>query len=342
MNIIRMSIGAMLATTLFAAAGCGGDSSPTTENGLTTVKIASGAKLVTDWDDYVAEDLGFYKKNGIKADRISTHTASAATQLLVAGGAEIGRGIPPAIQANVRSSGGVKLVSVADMMIRPPFTMYGSKGVTDYSGLRGKSVAMSTETDSTTVVTNDVLKAKGLAPDDVDAVTVGGTADRYAGLTKGAVDATALLPPVNLEADKAGVPRIGYFPEDMGPEWKFSFTSVIVSKDWAADNSETVVKFLKARDEALRWLADEANRKEAVKILADNIDVSSANADKLYELMMTGDTPSFADHIGVDKDASGRVLTDLVEQGFVPKGHTIGEFVDDSYAAKARMRAENE
>lgn len=333
---MRKGTAALLATALIATAGCGADDAATSEDGLTTVRIASGAALVTDWDDYVAEDLGFYEDNDIKVDRISTQTAQAATQLLVAGGADIGRGIPPAIQANIRSSGGVELVSVADMMIRPPFVMYGSEGVTTYDDLRGKTVAMSTETDSTTIVTYDILKAKGLSQDDVDGVTVGGTADRYAGLVADAVAATALLPPVNLQAEKDGMPRIGYFPEDMGPEWKFSFTSVIASKDWAAENENTVVQFLKARDEALQWLADETNREEAVQILADNIDISTDDADQLYELMMTGDTRSFADRIGVDKVASERVLTDLVEQGFVPDGHSIDEFVDDSYADQAR------
>lgn len=328
--------GALLAIALMATTGCGADGSDTNADGTTTVRIASGAKLVTDWDDYVAEDLGFYKDNGITVDRISTKTAQAATQLLVSGGADFGRGIPPAIQANVRSDGGVELVSLADMMIRPPFVLYGSEGVETYDDLEGESVAMSTETDSTTIVTYDVLQEQGLSQDDVDGLTVGGTTDRYAGLIQGAVAATALLPPVNLQAEADGMPRIGYFPEDMGADWKFSFTSIIASTDWASENEDSVVGFLKARDEALQWLADEGNRDEAVQILADNIEISTEDADQIYELMMTGDTRSFADRIGVDEDASGRVLDDLVAQGFVPPGSSIDEFVDDSYAATAR------
>jgi ABC-type nitrate/sulfonate/bicarbonate transport system substrate-binding protein len=121
---VRGGVGPAVSLALVGAlalAGCGGaeSASPggsTAEGGQVTVRYTAGAATVTDWDDYVADAKGFYTANGITVDRIDTQTATAATRLLVTGEADIGRGLPPAIQAVEASNGGVSLISTADIL----------------------------------------------------------------------------------------------------------------------------------------------------------------------------------------------------------------------------------
>jgi len=168
-----------IATTLTAcgsSAPSGEGAEPTGEN--LTVRYTAGAATVTDWDDYVAETKGFYEDNGVTVDRIDTQTATAATQLLVTGEADVGRGLPPAIEAVEASNGAIALVSAADILIRPPFVMV-TNGITQWNQLQGSTVGISSPTDSTGVITESVLRLQGLPEGSVDLIPSGGTGNRF-------------------------------------------------------------------------------------------------------------------------------------------------------------------
>jgi ABC-type nitrate/sulfonate/bicarbonate transport system substrate-binding protein len=302
-----------------------------------TVIYTEGAKTVTDWDHFVAEHKEMYAAHGVTIDGVDTQTATAATQLLVTGEADIGRGLPPAIQSVANSNGGVKLVSVADLLVRPPFIMNAAKDIDSWDELKGKKIGVSSPTDSTAVVTKEAVTALGFQDDDVELVSSGGTGARYAAMEGGAIDASLLLPPVNFTAEEGGFSRVGYLPEIMGKDWQFAFTSVIVNPAWAEKNREALVAFLAGRNDALKWLADPANRDEAVGILATETKISKETADKIYDLMGIGTADSaFAAEIGVSEVAAGGVLRALQGMDQAPGDMDLASMIDDQYAAEAR------
>jgi NitT/TauT family transport system substrate-binding protein len=234
------------------------------------------------------------------------------------------------------SNGGVKLVSVADLLIRPPFVM-NAKGIGSWEELKGKKIGVSSPTDSTAVVSKEAMSALGFQDGDVELVSSGGTGARYAAMEGGAIDASLLLPPVNFTAEEGGFSRVGYLPDIMGKDWQFAFTSVIVNPAWAEKNREALVAFLAGRNDALKWLADPANRDEAVDILATETKVSKETADKIYDLMGIGTANSaFAAEIGVSEVAAGGVLGALQGMGQAPSDMELAGMIDDQYAAEAR------
>jgi len=314
----------------------GGSSSDSSAGGMQTLKVAAGAKLLTDWDDYVAEAKGYYTDHGLTIDRVTTQTASAAAQLQVTGELQIGRGLPPAVQADVNSNGAVHQISVADTLIRPPFTVNAAAEIGSYEDLVGKTVAVSTPTDSTTVVTDLAFQQLGLPLDKIDLNPVGGSADRLAGLQSGAVQATALLPPLNFTAEDAGYHRLGYLPDDLGDDFQFAFNSVIVDKDWAADNKDLLISYLSARNDALKFMADKANAEEVASILAKATDIDQDTATKIYDLTIGGQYNAFNTEIGVDTDAAQGVLDGLQAGGFLKQHEDAADYTDDSYAKAAR------
>lgn len=299
-----------------------------------TVIYAEGARTVSDWDHYVALALDLYEKNGVELDSVSTQTAVAATQLLVTGEANIGRGLAPTVQVVSQSNGGVTLVDVADILIRPPFIINSKSGST-MSDLAGLKLGVSSPTDSTSVVAAAALDTLGV--EGVELVSSGGTGARLAALVGGALDAALLLPPANFTAEDEGFARVGYLPEDLGEDWVSSFTAIIVEPEWAAANEGALIGILTARHEALQFLADPKNRDEAIEILAEATDVTVEIAEKTYELLgIATDRSAFATEIGVSEAAAQDVLTVLQDAGQASEDMELSDITDDSYAAKVR------
>lgn len=331
----------VITTALFTVGltACATDSAPApaAAGGPYPVVFTAGAKTVTDWDHFIAVDQGFYKKYAVELDEVSTETAGAATQLLVTGDAQVGRGLPPMIQAVAGSNGGVKLLDVGDLLIRPPHELHAAPGIKSFKDLVGKNVGTSSPTDSATIVTRDVLRRLDIDASKVNIVAAGGTAARLSGLESGALDATLLLPPVNFTATDQGYPAAGYVPKVLGPDYYFAFSSVIVNPNWASKNENALVAFLKARGEALRFLADPANKAEAIRILAKDTKIEESVAEQTYDLLGIGTKLSaFNSDIGVHQGAAGEVLDALQAFDQAPADLKLDTLVDDSYAAKAR------
>lgn len=305
--------------------------------GGNTIRVSTGASLITDLPDYVADANGFYKKQGVKIERISTQHSSEASQLVISGGADTARGLVPTVQAWAKSGHSVDLVSVADLIIRPPYVMVGSPDVKRWKQLTGKKIGIASPTDNGTIISRDAFKAKGVGRTDL--ITAGGTSERFSALKKKAIDATLMFPPVNFKAvNDEGMTDLGYLPKVLGSDWEFTFNSVIVSKKWAEQHSDVLVKYLKALDESLRWLSDPANRQKTIEILAKATKSTTKEAAKTYDLTVAGKPAVFASRIGVRRPASARVINDLIRFGYLKKQPdlNVDQFLDDGYAKRAR------
>ena len=72
--------------------------------------------------------------------------------------------------------------------------------------------------------------------------------------------------------------------------------SVVVMREWAKANSDTLVRYLKAIIAGRRWLLDPANKAEAIQLAADRVKLPPDVAAKAYAYVTD---PSE----GFDKDA---------------------------------------
>lgn len=294
------------------------------------------APTVSDFDDYVAKTKGFYRDRGVTVRRVQTGTAAQSVQLLATGDVEIGRGLSNTVQARLRTAGRLDFVDVADTTVRPPYVMT-SKGIRDFAGLANTSVGITSVTDQGTTVTEQVIDRLGPDRDSVEFLPTGGTASRLSAMNAGGISSTLLLPPVNFTAEQQGAVRLGYLPVLLGRDYHFSFTGIVVRESWAERNSEDLVRYLAARDDALRWLNNPANAEEAAAILAAETEIPLRRARQTYDLLFRSPVPAFAERIGVSRPAGAGVLDGLRLSGLIrDPGARIEDFVDDSYAARAR------
>ncbi len=146
----------------------------------------------------IAEQLGYFKAEGLDLKIVDFAGGSQALRALVGGSAEAVSG---AFEHTVNmQSKGQRLRAVVLMGRAPqivlgvnPKTMPNFKTLAD---LKGKKIGVTAPGSSTHVMTNFVLAKTGLKPGDVSIIGVGAGAGAVAAMRAGQIDALANLDPV--------------------------------------------------------------------------------------------------------------------------------------------------
>jgi NitT/TauT family transport system substrate-binding protein len=146
----------------------------------------------------IAEQLGYFKAEGLDLKIVDFAGGSQALRALVGGSAEVVSG---AFEHTLNMQAkGQKLRAIALMGRAPqivlginPKTMAGFKTIAD---LKGKKIGVTAPGSSTNVVVNFVLAKAGLKPSDVSIIGVGAGNGAVAAMRSGQVDAISNLDPV--------------------------------------------------------------------------------------------------------------------------------------------------
>lgn len=146
----------------------------------------------------IAEQLGYFKAEGLDLQIVDFAGGSQALRALVGGSADVVSG---AFEHTVNmQTKGQKLRAVVLMGRAPqivlgvnPKTMPNFKTVAD---LKGKKIGVTAPGSSTNVMTNFVLAKAGLKPSDVSIIGVGAGNGAVAAMRSGQIDAISNLDPV--------------------------------------------------------------------------------------------------------------------------------------------------
>jgi NitT/TauT family transport system substrate-binding protein len=295
-----------------------------------SISVGLTSKTASDWTVYVADKLGFFTQNGLKPDIIITGSSSANAQQLTAGAVDFGEvSTSQLIEAVI---GGAPIVSVMNRTNNAPYAILGKKGLTSISQLRGKTVIVGGPNDITLVFMNTVLAAYKMKQDDVTYTFAGGTAERFAALLSGTVDAAILLPPFSFRAAAAGYPVLDlvqkYFPV-------FPFDPFSVRTEWGKKNADLVVAYVKSIVQAANWIYDPANKAKAIEILAAATNSSPEDSTKTYEYFVV--QAKYFNKTGImGKTDLAPVLTALLKTNQIkPPAPDAARFYDNSFALKA-------
>ena len=146
----------------------------------------------------IAEQLGYFKAEGLDVKIVDFAGGSQALRALVGGSADVVSG---AFEHTLNmQTKGQKLRAVVLMGRAPqivlginPKTMAGFKTLAD---LKGKKIGVTAPGSSTNVMTNFVLAKAGIKPNEVSIIGVGAGAGAVAAMRSGQIDALANLDPV--------------------------------------------------------------------------------------------------------------------------------------------------
>jgi NitT/TauT family transport system substrate-binding protein len=163
------------------------------------VKIAVGGKnLLYYLPLTVAEQLGYFKAEGLDAEVVDFAGGSKALAAVVGGSADVVSG---AFEHTVNMQFKGQMMRAFVLQGRAPQivlginpkTMPGFKSVAD---LKGKKIGVTAPGSSTNVMANFVLAKAGLKPSDVSFIGVGASSGAVAAMRSGQIDAMSNLDPV--------------------------------------------------------------------------------------------------------------------------------------------------
>jgi NitT/TauT family transport system substrate-binding protein len=259
-------LGAVLACALAPAA----QALETIETGLI------GSPNSGAWPYYVGIDKGYFAAAGIALDLIYEPNAPGLVQELASGSLDlVGTiGLVEPIHAAAKGAP-VAILRITGSVT--PYEMLAQPAITSVKGLKGKTVCIGGLMDINRVYLERIMQANGLQDADYDIVVIGNTAQRFAALKSGTVDATMLVPPANFLAEKQGFSNIGMI---MDYTKDLPMGSADVSLAWAGKHADTARRLVGVLDQSIAWFYDDKNRDEAIAILAK---VAKSNRDEIVQ-----------------------------------------------------------
>ena len=229
----------------------------------------------------VAQEKGYFREEDLDVELILM-TASVANMALLGGNVDFISSGPSVVGAIAR---GALLKFVFLCFNRPMHWLYAKPEIKDVKGLKGKKIGVSAIGASTQFLVQEILKRHGLdSARDVTILGVGTTANRYAALQSGTIDATNLTPPFNFKAEESGLRELvafvkqDYLTEPAG--------AIVVRENLFQSDPLLMEKFIRGTLKGLLHIRQ--NRASTIPILARLMKIQNDMAAKIYDLVLPG------------------------------------------------------
>ena len=229
----------------------------------------------------VAREKGYFGEEDLDVELILM-TAAVANMALLGGNVDFISSGPSVIGAIAR---GAPLKFVFLCFNRPMHWLYTKPEIKDVKGLKGKKIGVSAIGASTQFLVQEILKRHGLdSARDVTILGVGTTANRYAALQNGSIDATNLTPPFNFRAQESGLRElVAFVKEDYLVE---PAGAVVVRNNLFQTDPLLMEKFIRGTLKGLLHIRQ--NRAGTIPILARLMKIQDDMAAKIYDLVLPG------------------------------------------------------
>lgn len=269
-----MKLRTFAAAALFAAAGAG---SGAAQQATVEVVLFAGASAMPV---YVAQDKGFFAREGLKVNVTPTPNSGFQMTNLIAGKFHIAGTAIDNLIAYMEGQGTAKVDREPDLITimglsSTELTLVAQPEIKSIAELRGKDFALDSPSTGFAFVLRHMLAKNGLGPSDYKFVPFGGTRERLVALREKKAAAAIISEPFTTQARQEGFSMLGEGVSTVGP---YQANVQIANRPWAKENGDTVVKYIRALLAAIDWIYDPANTAEAVKILAVNAKIPESAA----------------------------------------------------------------
>lgn len=284
----------------------------------------------------LAKTLGYFEDENLDVEIITGEVTSNNVQALIGGSLSAYQGGPEALSANEQ---GGDLVFVAGGGNTSIWDIITTPEITSLKQLEGKPVGVSSLASISTVAVRQALEAQGVDTDKVRFVPAGGTSKRLAALQSGQTRAGPIGIPQNYQAEDKGFRNFGNTSLDLGAPPLVAST-VTVSKKWAEENSEALVRFLRAYQRVIDDLYDPAMKDKLAEILSTELKVPVKYTARAIEdtfLSEGGKNAPIGEEGRVDPEALQNAADAFLEFGALKKKIDAARFIDESYLEQAQQ-----
>jgi ABC-type nitrate/sulfonate/bicarbonate transport system substrate-binding protein len=204
--------------------------------------------------------------------------------------------------------------------------------ITSYADLRGKTVAVDSPNTAFAFVLYKMLELNGVKRGEYEVKPAGASFLRRDAMLKDKTYAASILnPPFTIQAQKAGLRDLGSAVAAIGP---YQSTAGFVMRDWAQANADTLVKYLQAYIEGLRWTTAPANKAAAVAMVMERMRLPEDVAAPAFD-RYANPAEGFAKDLALNLDGLRNVLklrAEITGSGAPP---APDKYIDLSYYDRA-------
>ncbi|TYC14420.1 ABC transporter substrate-binding protein [Actinomadura syzygii] len=265
---VSLAFRVILMCVLMTAAGCGGGSGNSKENGknLRTVKVALAIKAMNSSFAAipVARYLGYFKDEGLKVETTFTPGSTQAIQAVAAGQMDMAAPVPQSLipdAVNNRSDQRMFFNWARSQVAS--FAVQSDSPIQSWADFKGKKIGAQSLGSGTIPLAKALLREQGLNPDtDVQFVSVGLEAGAYHALTSKQVDALMLFDSQYAAMENLGA-KLRYFNSSLS-EQLFS-TGFSAKQSFMKANPKVIEGFGRAMAKADVFAT--ANPEAAIKMM---------------------------------------------------------------------------
>jgi ABC-type nitrate/sulfonate/bicarbonate transport system substrate-binding protein len=286
---------------------------------------------------YVAQDKGFFARENLTVNVRATPSSGYQMSNLIAGEFDIAGTAIDNLIAYMEGQGTAKVSKTPDLITimggsSTELALMAIPSIKTVAELKGKEFALDSLSTGFAFVLRRMLEKNGLQPSDYKFVAVGGTRERVAALREGKMAAALITEPFTTQMRNAGFSYLGEGLDSVGA---YQASVQIANREWAKNNEQATIGYIKALLSSIDWLYDPANRDEAVKILAGRVRISEAAARPSIEALTKG-RAALARKGELDIEGVKNVIA-LREQFGQPqkKLGSVEKYIDLSYHQKA-------
>src|SRR6266508_1770778 len=238
---------------------------PLTAQSQEKIKIAYSSTDTINQVWTIAQDAGFYKKNGLDVDLVYIGSTPVGIAAIMAQDIQVGNAAGSGVaNANVRGADTVSVACTINVLAYELVVLDSIKSAED---LKGKSIGISRFGSVSDVAARELLKGLGLRPmEDVKILQVGGASERAAGFSRGVI-AGFPSPPGNVNLIPGGLPhRILADMGDLPKPYPLPFICAVTTKSFLAKRRAIVKRTVMALIEAAHYF--KTNKEGTQKIVA--------------------------------------------------------------------------
>jgi len=288
------------------------------------ILLATPSRGLFEFPAVVAMRKGYYKDEGLDADKVQMQPA-IAVKALIAGDVDYLLAWGSAIRAAVT---GVPLKAVVGMASRPLHVLIARSEIKTPKELKGKIIGVDSVAGTVDYLSRVAVRHFGFEPEkDVKIIVTGESPTRLAALRAGSIDATPIDVAFAMKAEDEGFRRLIY----LGNIIELPLSGIAVMDKKLQTQREQVKKVVRATVRGTRFMKQ--NRADTIQMVSDYLHITPSQAAKAYDASIN----SFTDD-GIISDKGVNLDVQLTKERLkITKEIPLSQLVDWSLVRELKV-----
>ena len=289
------------------------------------VTMSSTNPTALEMEQMVARDKGFFARENLEVE-VTYMTPELVIKALLAGTVDLARsGTHFGLIAAAR---GGELKVLGGSTYGYAYQVIGQPQYKTLADLKGQKIAGASVASITTTIFKDVMQRQGIPPSAYTILSLGGSGERFQAVASGQVAASlAEAPPFNFRSIDAGRKVLLNYSDEIK---NLQYGSYFASNKSLAQMRPVLMRFMRAVSQAMRWLNDPANEKEAVRIMMERLKIDETIAARTFKFMVP-ENRSFRGEALVDPVGLNEMIRLLASDNLIPERKPWETFVDAGF-----------